>query len=151
MASSEEVERLARSISQIIAALLVANRQGEPAEGLLPFNPLHFHLLRLLAANEAMRPSALADALGVARTTVSTAVRALQKRNLVASEADPTDGRAQILRLTPVGALVVSAIERQDLRNAGAMLQGVAPERASVFVDVIEEIAMRLSGTSSKP
>ena len=137
-------DALAEAISGIIGALLVAGRKGAPAEGLLPFNPLYFHMLRRLWTAPS-RPSALADGLGVSRTTLSTAARALETRGLVARGADPGDARAVLLRLTDEGRVVVAAIRRQDRRNAEAMLRLLEPGDRAAFVAAARRIAEGLS------
>ncbi|MEM7739309.1 MAG: MarR family transcriptional regulator [Pseudomonadota bacterium] len=148
---SDDARRLARSVHVLIRSLLVAGRAGQPAEGKVPFNPLYFHLLGLLAENQAMRPSALAATLGVSRTTLSTASKALQARGLLAQSADPADGRAQILRLTPDGLDVVEAIRRQDLRNMELLLEQVGPDQRSMVIDVLEQVAEKISSLPNNP
>ncbi|MEO1041194.1 MAG: MarR family transcriptional regulator [Pseudomonadota bacterium] len=148
---SDDAKRLARSVHLLIRSLLVAGRAGQPAEGKIPFNPLYFHLLGLLLENEAMRPSALASTLGVSRTTLSTASKALQARGLLAQSPDPADGRAQILRLTPDGLDVVQAIRRQDLRNMELLLAQVGPDQRSLVIEVLEQVAEKVSSTPNSP
>lgn len=140
-----DVQALAKSISAILGALLVAERAGPPAEGRIPFNPLYFHILRRVSAGEARRPSELAAVLGVGRTTMSTAIKALSGRGLLSSEADPADGRAQILSLTAAGRDVLDAILRQDARNATVMLSMLDPGNRHAFVRAAERIADGLS------
>lgn len=140
----DDVETLAAAISGIIGGLLVAGRRGAPAEGRLPFNPLYFHMLRRLA-EAPRRPSEIADALGVSRTTLSTAARALGSRGLVAREPDPDDARAVRLSLTAEGAEVVAAIRRQDRRNAEAMLALLPEAERKGFVAAAARIAAGLA------
>jgi len=147
MTGSRESERLARAISILIRTLLVAGRKGAPAEGKIPFNPLYFHLLRYLNAQGPTRPSALAGVFGVSKTTLSTAAKALEKRDLLEKAPDPDDGRAHRLVLKPEGAEVVAAIERQDLRNAQAMLSSLDPEQVEPFLAAMERIADTLDRT----
>lgn len=136
---------LAAAVAGIIAALLVAGRGGAPAEGRIPFNPLYFHLLRRLDAGGPTRPSALADALGVSRTTLSTAVKALSGRGLVDRRADRSDGRAHEVVLTDEGRDVLAAIRRQDLRNAAAMLSCLEPAERAGFVRAATKVAAGLA------
>ena len=142
--SDDATDELAGYVSTIIKALLVAGRKGAPAEGRLPFNPLYFHILRLVGAVEGCRPSHLADELGVARTTVSTALKALGRRNLVTTGSDPTDGRALIVALTAEGRDVRDAILRQDRRNAAAMLAALPEPDQQAFVAALGKVAAGL-------
>lgn len=147
MVGSRESERLARAISVLIRTLLVTGRKGAPAEGKIPFNPLYFHLLRYLNAQGPTRPSVLAGVFGVSKTTLSTAAKALEKRNLLEKEPDPDDGRAHRLVLKQEGAEVVAAIERQDLRNSHAMLNSLDPDQVEPFLAAMERIAESLDAT----
>ena len=146
MPEDPQIDALTGHVSQIIRALLVAGRNGAPAEGRIPFNPLYFHMLRMIGAGQGVRPSDLADALSVPRTTISTAVKSLVGRGLVQTEADKSDGRALNLTPTPEGHEVVEAILRQDRRNAAAMLAALAPEDREAFVAAIGQVAAGLSG-----
>ncbi|MEM9285196.1 MAG: MarR family transcriptional regulator [Pseudomonadota bacterium] len=148
---SDDAHRLARSVHLLIRALLVAGRAGQPAEGKIPFNPLYFHFLGLLFENEAMRPSDMASVLGVSRTTLSTASKALQTRGLVEQSKDPTDGRAQILRLTQDGLEVVEAIRRQDLRNMTLLLAQLEPDQGRVIIDALEQVADKITSLPNDP
>lgn len=134
-------EQLAKHISTIIKNLLVTGRQGAPAEGRLAFNPLHFQMLRIVGANQATRPSDIADELAVPRTTISAAVKALQNKGLVLTAADETDGRAIAISLTDDGKEVLAAIERQDNRNATAMLEALSPQERPKFLEAMGKIA----------
>lgn len=141
MSKGSKSDELAAHISTIIKALLVAGRRGAPAEGRIPFNPLYFHMLRILGSEGNARPSQLADSLSVPRTTISTAVKALQNRNLVKTSADRTDGRALSVELTAEGKEVLDAILRQDQRNADAMLSALEEDERDTFIRLIGKVA----------
>ena len=59
-------------------------------------------LLRLLDRRPGIRVHDAALELGVASNSVSTLVKQLNRAGLVARTADPLDGRAACLRLTPL-------------------------------------------------
>lgn len=63
-------------------------------------------LLRLVMGGEG-QPSALARQMGMTKGAISKLADRLAARGLVARQADPQDGRAQVLRLTPAGAALV--------------------------------------------
>jgi len=146
--SAREIDRLRQSIHLLIRVLLVAGRAGAPAEGKIPFNPLYFHILGVLLEKETMRPSELAKLLGVPKSTLSTASKALQSRGLLEQSADPEDGRAQILSLSHDGKDVANAIRRQDGKNMKLMLEIIEPKRRATVIDALEEISMTLTRDS---
>ncbi len=142
----DPVEELAGYVNVIVRSLLVAGRSGAPAEGRIPFNPLYFNMLRILARDGGAWPSQMADLLGVPRTTVSTAVKALVKRGLVETSADERDRRALKVSLTEEGRQVLDAILRQDRRNAEAMLAALDPDEHASFLRAIAKVARGVSG-----
>ncbi len=145
MTQDDRTEELTGYVSLIIRALLVAGRNGAPAEGRIPFNPLYFHMLRILGDTGGTRPSAIADGLSVPRTTISTAVKALGKRGLVQTSADKTDGRALSVSLTQEGREVLDAILRQDTRNSAAMLATLDESERDAFVRALGKVARGLN------
>jgi len=145
MIDPEEKKRVAKALGTFVRTFLVAGRAGAPAEGRLPFNPLNFHLLEQLADHGAMRPSDLAAALGVPRSTLSSAISALEKRQLVTKEPDPDDGRAKRVSLLDEGQHTADAIKRQNLMNAGVVLALLDERDQTLFCTMIEKAAERLS------
>ncbi|MEL6921761.1 MAG: MarR family transcriptional regulator [Pseudomonadota bacterium] len=140
------IDELTGHVNLIIRALLVAGRKGAPAEGRIPFNPLYFNVLRILGANGPSRPSYLADALSVPRTTMSTATKALINRGLIQTSADSEDKRALSLSLTIAGEEVLDAILRQDRRNSEAMLDTLNCDEREAFVAAIGKVARGVNG-----
>ncbi len=143
--SDESSEELAKHISTIIKTLLVTGRQGAPAEGRLTFNPLYFQMLRIIGNKTTTRPSEIAADLAVPRTTISAAVKALQKKGFVETSPDESDGRAITISLTDDGTEVLAAIVRQDKRNATAMLQALPKRERPAFLKAMEKIARKIS------
>ena len=143
--SDDRTKELGLYLNLIIRALLVAGKQGAPAEGLIPFNPLYFNMLRILQTEGHCRPSHLAEVLSVPRTTISTAVTSLVKRGIIQSEKDKDDGRAVVLSLTEQGKEVIAAIIRQDLRNAGAILSALDDTEQKALLAALAKVSKHLS------
>lgn len=143
MTETPDAARLSAALRAIIKVVLVQGRKGIPAEGLLRFNPLHFHFLGALHQGP-LRPSSLADALGVSRTTISGVTAKMLREGLVERRPDPGDGRATRLVLTVSGEAVAQAIRRQDARNANAMLAALDDAERAVLVGLIEKVAASL-------
>ena len=150
MSVEKLAEELAVHVSVLMRAFLVSNRQGTPAEGKLPFNPLYFNLLKLLRAAGKATPSEIAATLIVPRTTVSTAIKALQKRELLETAPSKSDGRSIEVFLSEQGKEAVQAILRQDLRNSMAMLLALKDEDREQFVSSFQEIASFVESSGSE-
>lgn len=84
--------RRARSISHHLS------RQVHP-----DMEPAAYGLLSVIRKQGAMRLTELASSIGVGKPSVSRQIAFLERLGLVSKEADPLDGRAQIIRLTPTG------------------------------------------------
>ncbi len=80
------------------------------------FRPLgmtngQFSLMMSLNRPEPPGMASIAALLAIDRTTLTAALKPLQRRALVAIAPDPQDGRARLLRLTPEGRrLLVRAV-----------------------------------------
>lgn len=99
------------------------------------FRPLgltnwQFSLLAMLCRPEPFTVTRLADAMGMDRTTITSNLKPLARRGLVAVVADPGDRRVRRIALTEAGlALLVeaSALWRQVNAQVEARLGEVDP------------------------
>ena len=78
--------------------------------------PAAFHLARWLYAYGAARPSVLADAVAMDRSSTSSLIRRMKALGLVTSSADREDRRGVVIALTMEGESRVR--EALDLRGA---------------------------------
>lgn len=70
-----------------------------------------FSLLMSLNRPHPPKVGSVAALLAMDRTTLTANLKPLERRGLVETEADPTDKRARLLRLTPAGrAALVDAV-----------------------------------------
>jgi DNA-binding MarR family transcriptional regulator len=96
--------RRARSVSQQLS------RQVHP-----DMEPAAYGLLTIIRREGSMRLTDLASCVGVGKPSVSRQIAFLESIGLVFKEADPVDGRAQSIRLTPRGEEKMHQV--QDARN----------------------------------
>jgi len=64
-------------------------------------------------AGAGVRASEVAQALGLDKSTVSRGITQLETLGLIERVGDPDDGRARLLKLTPLGAERFSALRAQ--------------------------------------
>ncbi len=81
-------------------------------------------LLKALATDGPMRAGALAESVHSDPSTVSRQVAALVKDGLVERRADPEDGRASLLVVTPKADAVLAEHNEIRLAHFGRMLSG---------------------------
>ena len=83
----------------------------------VPLDRARYVVLRAVAESEPVRTTALAEQVGVDPSTMSRHVSILEAAALVARVADPADGRAQSVSLTPAGRRVMEKVRaaRHDL------------------------------------
>lgn len=67
-----------------------------------------FSLLMSLNRPEPPNLGSVAALLAMDRTTLTANLKPLERRRLIKTEADPTDRRARLLRLTPAGRAVLA-------------------------------------------
>ena len=86
--------------------------------------PAAYGLLVLLQQHQAMRLTDIAASIGIGKPSVSRQIVILESLGLVQKHADPLDGRAQTISLTPAGsqALVKTQTARKELFHT--LLQG---------------------------
>ncbi|SDY46603.1 transcriptional regulator, MarR family [Geodermatophilus africanus] len=100
-----------------------------------------YGLLALLQDTGPLRASDLVARLGLDKSTVSRQVSTLVALGLVTREADPADGRAQVLRTSPEGAARLSRI--RDARRA--RWEADLADWPAEDVDTLGELLARLN------
>jgi DNA-binding MarR family transcriptional regulator len=128
----DAVDALERALTQVARAML---RMGVPAEALARGEHVdrsgYWALVRLDDASSPLRLSDLAASLELDLSTVSRQVRQLVDTGLVTRQADPDDGRAALVALSPRGRDVLEAVRaarRQVLSRT--LADWTASERA---------------------
>jgi DNA-binding MarR family transcriptional regulator len=97
-------------------------------------------LLRALAtaaADEPLRMRDLVEALNVAARTVTSLVDALEREGLVERVRHPTDRRAYLLALTPLGRTTHAKAEEIDRAALAWATRGLSAKQRSVLLDLL--------------
>ena len=95
LATQRAARRLARRFDRAFRPVGLTNQQ--------------FSLLMPLNAPQPPSMSALADLMGMDRTTLTAALKALERRGFVETARSPDDRRARRLTLTPDGRAALEA------------------------------------------
>jgi DNA-binding MarR family transcriptional regulator len=106
-------------------------------------------ILRQLANEGPMRASSLAECLHSDPSTVSRQVAALVKEGLVERRADPEDGRASILALTPKADSVIAKHEQLRVQHFAGMLSEWNDRDLRRFADLLRRFTHDFEISSS--
>jgi DNA-binding MarR family transcriptional regulator len=107
-------------------------------------------LMRQLLDVEALAPSRLAEGMGMTRGAVSKLADRLIAKSLLVRTADPQDGRAQTLSLTPAGRSLVPKIAALADANDAEFFAHLAPRDRAALLCTLREIVEK-RGLKSLP
>ena len=102
-------------------------------------------LLRTIAANGPVRVSDLAEWQSVDKSTITTQVHRLRRRELVERRADPADRRAVLLTATTRGRRTCQRMESTAAAVASSALQGWSQEDQEAFATLFSRFAQDLT------
>ncbi|MFB9378282.1 MarR family winged helix-turn-helix transcriptional regulator [Kineococcus gynurae] len=107
-------------------------------------------LVRLDDVGEA-RPSDLAAFFGIGKPTLSRQVQLLERLGLVARAADPSDGRAVRLMLSPLGTQQVHAARKARRDRLHDLLSSWTTDDIATFATLLGRlnVAIRATGTTA--
>jgi DNA-binding MarR family transcriptional regulator len=100
-------------------------------------------LLRQLLDEEALAPSRLAERMGMTRGAISKLADRLVAKSLLVRAADPEDGRAQTLALTPAGRALVPGLAALADANDAEFFDHLAPKDRAALLVILQGIVER--------
>jgi DNA-binding MarR family transcriptional regulator len=119
---------LLRRLHQIHVALFAGNCAR------FDVTPVQYSLMSALALRVAADQTTLANDVALDRTTVTGALKRLQKRGLIKRVASRSDRRAQECRLTPAGTRVLAAMERPARKAHHDTIAALTPKEQAKFI-----------------
>lgn len=137
-----DAARLLAVIGPLLDRLLLQ----EPEEGGRPlrYNPVDYALLNRIEQQPGCTGSDLARWLGIARTTVQSALDRLEKQALVEKRQATSQAKARHLHLTEHGVRMRALIRRHDLVNMAALLAPLDREEIDYMLPRLERVAAAL-------
>jgi MarR family transcriptional regulator for hemolysin len=85
--------------------------------------------------------TALAQAIGLDKTTMVVTIDALERAGLVERRTSSTDRRARVIAVTEAGRAKVAEGEEIVERIQDDVLSTLSPERRTAFVDALRQLA----------
>ena len=107
-------------------------------------------LMRQLLDEKALAPSRLAERMGMTRGAISKLAERLIAKSMLVRAADPEDGRAQTLSLTPLGRGLVPELAALADANDAEFFDHLAPKDRAALLRILREIVEK-RGLKSLP
>lgn len=117
----------------------------------LPVNPHQARALRTITRLQPLRMADLAERLHVAPRSATDVVDALVAGGWVARDADPSDGRATLLSITPAGSGLNDEVDAARARAARAVLGGWDMERRAQVAGALASLPPEEGGSLPAP
>jgi DNA-binding MarR family transcriptional regulator len=135
-------EALAESFLRVARRL---RRETSVRTAPLGLNLHQSRALRVIGDAGPLRPSEVAERLGIVARSATDAVAGLVTSGFVERTTDPADGRAQLLALSPTGRAALAKVE-QIRAEVGRDFFGRLPEAERVALATVLD---RLDGPAS--
>ncbi|GAA5092433.1 hypothetical protein GCM10025760_21120 [Microbacterium yannicii] len=145
---SDERERLELALGEQVNALLSATRaltERSAARFHEGLQPAAFHIARWLYAFGPAKPSVIAEAVGMDRSSTSTLIGRMRRLDLVSASPDPDDRRGVIVDLTESGRVRVA----DALADRGAELHDRTERWSTEDLSQLVTLLGRLTGSSA--
>lgn len=142
--SKPKEERMLKSVGALLSLFTVNEERFPSAEGQMRYNPIDFQTLRYIDEHPGCRGIDIAREIGVAPTTLQSALDRLIRNRIVERTEHPTSRRAKAHSLTPEGRKIRRAIHRQDLSNMRVMLNALTNKEQGEVVRLLEKVVAHL-------
>jgi DNA-binding MarR family transcriptional regulator len=132
--SRTDVERMAAALFTMNAGLERARRRSKGASTL--------SVLQLLAVGDGLRPSDLADRLGVHPSLVTRQIQELEDAGYVHTSPNPQDARSLLVSLTPAGVEEQRRLREFGLDRFALFVAEWTPEEVRTLADLLEKLEL---------
>lgn len=134
-----------------IASNLVSDAIADAYRALFGLKIPEWRLIAVLAEGTAMSQQALGARTRMDKVTVSRAAIALERRGLVARDADAADQRAWRLSLSAAGRALYAQVAPQALAIEAAVFAGFDADERTAFADMLARIERAAAGLMTTP
>src|ERR1700748_602940 len=132
---------LVRRLHQIYVAIYFQNCER------FGTTPVQSSVMQVLMAQPGMDQIALAQEIGIDRTTASSVLTRLEARGIVRREADPVDRRNKCAYLTPSGKAMLKEMQASIEAAHRELVKPLAPAAREQF---LEQLLCLLSANKHK-
>lgn len=123
-----------------VASNLVSDVIADSYKALFGLKIPEWRALALIGETDGITQLEVATRSRLDKVTVSRATIALSARGLVARKQHPSDGRSQLLTLTPAGRDLYSKIAPEALALEQQIFAGIAAKEMQSFIKTLDKI-----------
>lgn len=110
--------------------------------------PGQFGLMTLIGANPGVNQSRLAEAIGVDRSTMVTALNRLEKRDWISRSPSPSDRRAFAVTLTALGQSVLARSKRRVRAHEKRIAESLSANQHKSLMELLDLLSQ---GSAAAP
>ncbi len=122
-------------------AQVAAFQDFHRAMAALELRPAQYSVLHVIHHNPGLRPSHVAEALGIKRTNFVPLIEELERRGLAERGRDPRDGRALTLRLTADGEALLRRATQRVRAHERRLAERLEPGGAEQLLRLLGQLA----------
>ncbi len=128
----------------VIGLLMQAGRRLRTRHPEDQVDPSTFPLAKQLMCHDGMRLSDLAAKVELDASTVSRQIKQLEDKGLVERTADPDDGRASLIQLSPAGHRTMQAAFHRRFERIKAVLEPWSQQDKDLLQELLSRLAADL-------
>ncbi|WP_281063709.1 MarR family winged helix-turn-helix transcriptional regulator [Sphingomonas sp. LaA6.9] len=106
--------------------------------------PGHFTILTIIGENPGLNQTALSQATGRDKSTLTPALKALEQQGTITRTRSEVDRRAYLLKLTPAGEDYLAQLTVHAHEHGRLLDEVVGPFNKPLLIHLLEEIAQKL-------
>ncbi|MFC6635896.1 MarR family transcriptional regulator [Sulfitobacter sp. JBTF-M27] len=126
---------------QLHILVAIGERAGQHwSERMFDLSLNEWRLLALVKARGPCRASDLADLLLMDKSQTSRVIKSLQKKDLIQNMADPTDGRAVVLKISQKGNALYKDVFAEVMNSNERILAALSVEEVEAFEKTLKKL-----------
>ncbi|MEU7578565.1 MarR family transcriptional regulator [Streptomyces sp. NPDC041068] len=118
-----------------------ASRRRIMADSGLGLSLGDYTLLAQISMNGPVRLSVLAEVMEVDKSTLTPPAKRLEAQDLIERSPDPTDGRAQLVKVTRTGRLAIRKLWKARAKAVAELMTGWDGQDVGHLADSLESLA----------
>jgi homoprotocatechuate degradation regulator HpaR len=100
-----------------------------------------WRVIRILAEQETVDASELADKAFILAPSLTRIIRSLEERGIIAKLKDENDGRRVLLKITPAGMAIINEVAPESRMIYDRLESRFGREKLDLLLDLLDEVS----------